>query len=154
MADKTDLVYTVAYQHSVGGNIDVYKMRSSSHTELMIFMKRVLKIGSVTDAAFLEVHCEKENGQIDVVYGDMRKQWPKNVRIHRHEGILAAKPQTEVIDVRINADKLPVITKPTPLIEYKPATETTEKSSDAGLVVTELRDKDVAWIKPLIIKVA
>jgi hypothetical protein len=86
-----------------------------------------------------------------VVFGDIRSRWPKGVPTIRHETIIGTKPKTEVIDARIDASKLPVITKPIPLIEHKPESVAVEQSLP---VVTELLDKDVVWIKPLLIKVA
>lgn len=151
MAAQVAFEYTVAHQKNVGGTVNVYKMKAADRAAVYELVKRVCQIQSLTDAAYLEVHEVKPNGQIEVVFGDIRSRWPKGVPTIRHETIIGTKPKTEVIDARIDASKLPVITKPIPLIEHKPESVAVEQSLP---VVTELLDKDVVWIKPLLIKVA
>lgn len=168
-------VYNVACQKKWGEDVHVYKLRASSRTELFVFAKRILQIQSLTEPAFLEIHEHRKNGQVGVLYGDTNRRWPKNVKTVQHEAIIGPKPKTEVIDARIDVAKLPPIVGPTPLQEInerlrargihsdslvKAIERQTSPASQAppldavGLSVTELVDKDVAWIKPLIIKVA
>lgn len=155
------LLYTVACQKESHESVHIYKIKSNSRVELIQFVKRILHIDALSRPAFLEIHEERGNGQIAVVYGDSRRQWPKKATIVRHDAIMGPKPKTEVIDARIDQSKLPAILGPTPLQlvneaiqRHNPATQTVNPTADAGLVVSELRDLDVAWVKPLIIKVA
>lgn len=83
-------LFKVAIQARPGGNLDMYDWKAKSGLELVVQLKKMYELPSVTSFAFLEVHEILPDGSVKILYGDLNKLWP-DVPVKVHGGIVRGK---------------------------------------------------------------
>lgn len=88
--------FKIAIQAREGGTLDLYTWKARTGVDLLVQLKKLYDLDSVTKFKFLEVHeILPDNGGIKVMYGDISRAWPDGVTIKKFEGIVKGKPEIE-----------------------------------------------------------
>lgn len=78
--------YRVALQLKKGGPLHIFTVKEKDRNEVAPFAARMYDLRSLNEAQYAEIHRIIPGGQVEVVYGDLKTEWPSDAKQIWHQG--------------------------------------------------------------------